>query len=127
VLDQEIEVVLAKLQGGGTESDPREVLRAFAEKIRDGVPTVERIVEQKVCAGCGDEGALCFSCKVQGVIGEQAMMAAPLILPQLMPLAKEALEAIGRRRARAKAKKESEAKGPPPTWPPPPPPGKQAF
>jgi hypothetical protein len=112
ILDDEIEATLARLMGA--DADPKGILMAFAEKVREGVPTIERVVEQKVCAGCGDEDALCFSCKIQGVVGEQALLAAPLILPKVMAMAKEAFQEAMIKRAARKASEEPERPNPGP-------------
>lgn len=107
-LDDKIDAAVAKLMAG---SDPVEVLRGFAEEVGEG-QTVERIVEQNTCSDCGEEEVLCFGCKVREVVGDQAAMALPLMLPKLMEMAKATLaDVVKERRRKSVAKRRAAAQG----------------
>jgi hypothetical protein len=118
-LEQEVEDAAGLLAEG---VDPREVLRAFAGAVAPpGGP--ERLTTVHTCSGC-DEEAVCFRCKIQDVIGEQAVLAAPLILPKVLAFAQQAFAEALQARREAKA---TAAKAGPKTKRPPPPPGRQDF
>jgi len=126
-LDQQIKDTLARLKCPGTDGEA--VLREFANKAGVGV-TVEREVEKHTCSSCGEESVLCFRCKAQETLGEQATMALPLLLPKIALMVKQwAGEALAARAARkreeafqaqAARQHHSASPGPPPA-------GRQVF
>lgn len=103
-LDRQIEHAVAKLLGG---EDPEEVLRAFAGEVQS-TPVVET-EEVHSCSSCGEEEVLCFSCKVRDTVGEQAMMALPMVLPKIMEMAKQALTEAAQARRQRKAAESAQA------------------
>ena len=123
-LDEEIAAAAARLKCPGT--DVESVLRTFASKA--GV--TERVVEKHTCSSCGEEDVLCFRCKAQATLGEQATMALPILLPKLAAMAKQwASEALAARAAKraAEAQAAAQAQQARRAQAPPPPAGKQVF
>lgn len=84
--EEAIDAALAQLQNTRLSlADRREVL-------------VRLVKKGHTCSKCGEEDVLCFRCKAADVVGEKAMLAAPLILPQLGQAVKQwAVEAFERR------------------------------
>ena len=82
-LEVEIKGVVAKLAAGG---DPVEVLTAFASVVSTDPSRAKVIVH--TCKSCGEKGSICFQCKAGELLGEQAMLAVPLLLPRLAGMVK---------------------------------------
>jgi len=126
-LDQQIKDTLARLKCPGTDGEA--VLREFAVRAGVTVDRVEEIVKH-TCSSCGEESVLCFRCKAQETLGEQATMALPLLLPKIALMVKQwAGEALAARAARkreeafqaqAARQHHSASPGPPPA-------GRQVF
>lgn len=84
-LDEEIERTIAAFYG--QHADPKKVLREFADRI--GTP-VERIKEVHSCPSCEQKEVICFTCKVGEVLGDQAAVAVPFLLPKFAAYLTEA-------------------------------------
>jgi hypothetical protein len=97
-LNNEIDAVVARLSAG---EDPRPILVAFAEAVR-GAGRV--VVKQDVfkCLQCRTPDAVCFKCKAVSMVGEQGVLAIPMLASKLGPM-------ISGWAAERKAKKEAEA------------------
>lgn len=130
-LNREIDAVVARLSAG---EDPRPILTAFARAVRgSGNVTIERDVYR--CMSCRNEDCLCFKCKAVSLVGEQGVIAAPMLLAKLGPMiAQWSAERKARKAAHSKqqarqeqqaqqAQQEPQARA----WRPPPPPGQQRF
>jgi hypothetical protein len=81
-LNQEIDAVVARLSAG---EDPRGILTEFARAVRGaGNVTIERDVFR--CVSCKTVDILCFRCKAVSLVGEQGVLAAPLLLAKIGPM-----------------------------------------
>lgn len=125
-LEEQIQEAIDQLAKARSSDAKADVLRAFAGKL-----TV-RVEEVKACSSCGEPGAPCFRCKAQEVLGEQASMALPFVLPKLAVAVKDWAQDAWARRQAARAQEQraaatAGAPGPRAAAPPPPPPGKQSF
>lgn len=100
-LNQEIDAVVARLSAG---EDPRGILTEFARSVRGaGNVTIERDVFK--CVNCKNPDCLCFRCKAVSLVGEQGVLAAPMLLAKIAPM----ISQWAAERKRRKAEEEAEA------------------
>jgi hypothetical protein len=127
-LNREIDVVVARLSSG---EDPRPILTAFARAVRgSGNVTIERDVYK--CVSCKSTDCLCFKCKAVSLVGEQGVVAGPMLIAKLGPMV---MGWVAERKAKKQARAQEEAAQQAAAQQaaqaharrPPPPPGQQRF
>jgi hypothetical protein len=118
-LNHEIDAVVARLSAG---EDPRSILTEFARAVRgSGNVTIERDVYK--CVSCKTIDSPCFKCKAVSMVGEQGVIAAPVLLAKLGPM-------IANWASERKARKDEDVRSQQAMHnqaPPVPPPGQQRF